>query len=53
VEKLEEEYNRREVVLKWMVKNNMSSYEDVAQVIRNYYFNPDDVYSAARLGAKI
>ena len=53
IEKLEEEHNRREVVLKWMVKNDMSSYEEVAQVIRNYYFNSEDMYNAARLGAKI
>ena len=53
VEKLVEEQNRREVVLKWMVRNDLNSYEDVAQVIRNYYFNPEQVYNTARLGAKI
>ena len=53
IEKLEEEHNRREVVLKWMVKNDMTSYEEVAQVIRNYYFNAEDTYNTARLGAKI
>ena len=52
VEKLEEEHNKRETVLKWMVKNNMNSYEEVAKVIRDYYNNPGEVYSAARLGAK-
>jgi flagellar protein FlaI len=52
IKNLEEEHNKREIVLKWMVKNNMNSYEDVAKVIRDYYNNPDEVYSRSRLGAK-
>jgi len=51
VEKLVEEQRRRETVLDWMCDKNISSYEEVADVVRNYYMNPDEVYNAARLGS--
>ncbi len=43
------ELERRKTILDWMVKENINSYEDVARVVRNYYLNPDEVYSLARM----
>lgn len=50
METLNEELSRREVIVKWMVGVGIKNYEDVADVIRNYYHNPEDVYNIARLG---
>jgi len=51
-EEIEEELDRRKVVLEWMVKSNIRRYTDVATVIREYYANPDRVYRRARLGMR-
>jgi archaeal flagellar protein FlaI len=47
---LNSELGRRETILKWMVDVGVKNYDDVANIIRNYYHNPEDVYSVARLG---
>jgi flagellar protein FlaI len=47
--KLIEEQDRREIVLKWMVKKNLRSYNDVSYIIRKYYSNPEEIYNQARL----
>jgi flagellar protein FlaI len=44
-----DEMNRREHVLRWMVRKNIQSYEKVADVVRRYYTDPNDVYNRARL----
>jgi len=44
-----EEKKRKQIILKWMVETNRSSYEDVSNTIRNYYLNPDEMYEKARL----
>jgi flagellar protein FlaI len=44
-----DEMERREHILKWMVRKNVQSYDQVASVIRRYYADPDDVYNRARL----
>jgi flagellar protein FlaI len=49
MEHLLEELNRREYILKWMVRKNIRNYEDVASIVRKYYLNPNDVYNRARL----
>jgi flagellar protein FlaI len=49
LEKLKEEQDRRETILRWMAKNNVSSYDDVANVVRSYYLTPDEVYNNARM----
>jgi len=51
VEKLKEEMSRREVVLSWMARKDVKSYEDVRRIVRNYYIDPDKVYNEARLGS--
>jgi len=53
IEKLNEEHNKREVVLNWMVEKNLSSYEEVAQVIRDYYIDSEAVYNIARMGVNV
>ena len=51
-EKLMEEQAKRGRILRWMVEKGMNTYEEVAQVIRDYYMKPEEIYSAARLGAE-
>lgn len=50
VETLNKELDRRETILKWMVGIGVKDYSEVANIIRNYYHNPEDVYNVARLG---
>ena len=49
METLLTELERRENVLEWMVHKNIKSYDEVANVVRRYYADPDDVCSRARL----
>jgi hypothetical protein len=49
MEALLNELKRREYILRWMVQKNIKSYDDVADVVRRYYLNPNDVYNIARL----
>jgi len=44
-----DEMNRREHVLRWMVRKNIQSYDKVADIVRRYYTDPNDVYNRARL----
>lgn len=48
--KLEEELERRAVIIKWMAKSGITSYEEVAGLVRDYYLAPDEVYNVARRG---
>lgn len=49
---IREELDRRKVVLEWLVRNNIRRYTDVANVIREYYANPDRVYRRAKVGVR-
>ena len=51
LETLLNELKRREHILKWMVRKGVKSYDAVADMVRKYYLNPNDVYSRARLEA--
>jgi flagellar protein FlaI len=51
-EELKRELNRRQTVLDWMTRNNVRRYTEVANVIREYYANPDRVFQKARVGMK-
>ena len=53
IDKLEEELLNREIILKWMADTEIYTYEKVAEVIRNYYQDPDEVLNAAKLGSRI
>jgi flagellar protein FlaI len=44
-----DEMNRREHVLKWMANKNIQSYDQVADMVRKYYTDPNEVYNRARL----
>lgn len=49
MEVLSNELQRREYILKWMVQKNIKNYDDVADIVRRYYLNPNDVYNRARM----
>jgi flagellar protein FlaI len=46
------ELNRRKTVLEWMVRSGIRRYVDVANIIREYYANPNRVFQKARMGLK-
>ncbi len=46
---IRKELLRRRVVLEWMAKNNIRGYTEVANVIREYYSNPERIYRRARM----
>jgi flagellar protein FlaI len=43
------ELDWRESILKWMVRKGIKSYDDVADVVRSYYLNPEEIYNRARI----
>ena len=49
---VENEIEKRKAVLQWMVENNIRRYTEVANVIREYYADPDRVYRKVRVGVK-
>jgi flagellar protein FlaI len=51
-EKIKAELNQREIILEWMVRKGIRRYMDVANVIREYYANPNRVFQKARVGLK-
>ncbi|MEM3055068.1 MAG: type II/IV secretion system ATPase subunit [Candidatus Bathyarchaeia archaeon] len=46
------ELQRRKTVLEWMVRKGIRRHVDVANVIREYYANPDRVFQKARMESK-
>jgi flagellar protein FlaI len=46
------ELHRRKTVLEWMVREGIRRHTDVANVIREYYANPNRVFQKARVGLK-
>jgi len=42
------DFDRREQIVTWMVRKNIRNYEDVADVIRKYCLNPEEIYNRAR-----
>jgi flagellar protein FlaI len=46
------ELQYRKTVLEWMVKQGIRRHGDVANVIREYYANPNRVFQKARVGLK-
>jgi len=49
-EDVHKELKKRKAVLEWMVRKNIRRYTEVANVIREYYTNPDRIYRKARMG---
>jgi flagellar protein FlaI len=46
---VENELQRRRIILEWVVKKGIRRYLDVASVIREYYANPERVFQRARM----
>jgi flagellar protein FlaI len=46
------ELQYRKAVLEWMVQQGIRRHGDVANVIREYYANPNRVFQKARVGLK-
>jgi len=51
-EDIRRELHRRKIILEWMVRKGIRRYIDVANVIREYYANPNRVFQKARVGLK-
>jgi flagellar protein FlaI len=51
-EDIRRELKARKTVLEWMVRQGIRHHSDVAQVIREYYANPNRVFQKARVGLK-
>jgi flagellar protein FlaI len=51
-EDIRRELHQRKIVLEWMVRKGIRRYTDVANVIREYYVNPNRVFQKARVGLK-
>jgi flagellar protein FlaI len=45
---LEDEMQKRTLILEWMVKENLNTYAQVSEIIHNYYTNPEEVLTRAR-----
>ncbi|MGB9740810.1 type IV secretory pathway protein [Candidatus Bathyarchaeota archaeon] len=51
-EEIRRELHKRKTVLEWMVREGIRRYTDVANVIREYYANPNRIFQKARVGLK-
>jgi flagellar protein FlaI len=51
-EDIRRELHQRKIVLEWMVREGIRHHTDVANVIREYYVNPNRVFQKARVGLK-
>ena len=47
IEQITEELKRKQVVLNWMVESGINDQESVAEVVRDYYLNPNEIYQRA------
>ncbi|MCJ7424405.1 type II/IV secretion system ATPase subunit, partial [Candidatus Bathyarchaeota archaeon] len=43
------ELDRRECILNWMAQKGIRSYDQVANIVREYYLSPNEVYNRARM----
>ena len=51
-EDIKNELKNREIVLDWIVKQGIRNQIDVANVIREYYANPNRVIQKSKMGLK-
>jgi flagellar protein FlaI len=51
-EDIKHELNRRQLVLEWATREGIRRYTDVANIIREYYANPERVFQKARVGLR-
>ncbi|MEM3737455.1 MAG: type II/IV secretion system ATPase subunit [Candidatus Bathyarchaeia archaeon] len=47
-----EDLGMKSTILRWMVENNIRRHSEVADIIRQFYFNPERLYSKAKFGLK-
>jgi flagellar protein FlaI len=43
------ELDKRENIVSWMARRNIKGYDDVANVVRMYYLNPEEIHNRARM----
>ena len=48
VEQVIEDLEKRDLILKWMHQNEISTYDQVADLIRKYYVNPREIFNRVR-----
>jgi flagellar protein FlaI len=48
VEQVIEDLEKRDLILKWMHQNGISTYDQVADLIRKYYVNPREIFNRVR-----
>ena len=51
ISKLNEEWKKRQVVLNYLVKNNISSQKDISKILETYYLNSD--YVLNKIGVEL
>ena len=51
ISKLNEEWKRRQLVLNYLVKNNISSQKDISKILETYYLNPE--YVLNKMGVEL
>jgi flagellar protein FlaI len=51
-EDIRRELHQRKTILEWMVREGIRRHMDVANVIREYYANPNRIFQKARVGLK-
>jgi flagellar protein FlaI len=51
-EDIQRELYSRKIILEWLVNSGIRRHTDVANVIREYYTNPNRVFQKARVGLK-
>ncbi len=50
IEDVVEDLDKKEVILKWLMQNKISAYEQVSEIIRKYYVTPSEIFNRARFG---
>ena len=51
ISKLNEEWKKRQIVLNYLVKNNISSQVDIQEILETYYVNPNFVLN--KIGVRL
>ncbi|MEM4158356.1 MAG: hypothetical protein QXH71_01300, partial [Candidatus Anstonellaceae archaeon] len=46
-EQIEKDNKKRQTILKWMVKNNITQIDEVGKIFSLYYSNPEEIYEIA------
>jgi flagellar protein FlaI len=49
-EEVYSDMEQKQQILEWLLNKKLRTYKDVANIIRDYYYNPTAVYEMARLG---